>query len=75
MTPQWVNDDGTTVKSYVGYVNGGFVLSGNKKAFENTWSDSVEWVVSSSLLMDPDVFIDNLSIEPHPGFLKPSRYL
>lgn len=38
------------MKAYMGYIpsGGGFVLSGNKKQFENTWSDKVEWVVRLS---------------------------
>jgi hypothetical protein len=46
VTAAWVNDNGSVVlPTYIGYVDSGFVLAGNKSAFEATWEDSVEWVV------------------------------
>ncbi|KAJ7275567.1 hypothetical protein B0H12DRAFT_267222 [Mycena haematopus] len=44
VTPQWTNDDGTVLSANIGYVNAAFVLTGNKTEFEDTWSDSVEWI-------------------------------
>ncbi|KAJ6519304.1 hypothetical protein C8R45DRAFT_17737 [Mycena sanguinolenta] len=44
VTPEWTNDDGTVVSANIGYVDGAFVLTGNKTTFENTWSDSVQWI-------------------------------
>ncbi|KAK7040630.1 hypothetical protein R3P38DRAFT_2896646 [Favolaschia claudopus] len=44
VTPQWTNDDGTAVTGNVGYVNEAFVITGDKKEFEDTWEDKVEWV-------------------------------
>ncbi|KAF7367362.1 hypothetical protein MSAN_00798600 [Mycena sanguinolenta] len=44
VTPQWTNDDGTVVSANIGYVDAAFVLTGNKTEFEDTWSDSVQWI-------------------------------
>ncbi|KAJ7071376.1 hypothetical protein C8F01DRAFT_1110284 [Mycena amicta] len=44
VTPQWTNDDGTTVLANIGYTQGAFVLTGDTDTFENTWNQDVEWV-------------------------------
>ncbi|KAJ7356790.1 hypothetical protein DFH08DRAFT_850072 [Mycena albidolilacea] len=44
VTPRWTNDDGSVVDANIGYVDASFVLTGDKKEFEDSWSDSVEWI-------------------------------
>ncbi|KAJ7640128.1 hypothetical protein B0H17DRAFT_479065 [Mycena rosella] len=44
VTPQWINDDGTAITAYMGFVDEAFLLTGSMKAFEDTWDASVEWV-------------------------------
>jgi hypothetical protein len=47
VTPIWINDDGLAVPAFIGYTTGAFVLTGSIEDFENTWSNSVEWIVGS----------------------------
>ncbi|KAF7306488.1 hypothetical protein MIND_00440100 [Mycena indigotica] len=47
VTPQWVNDDGTAVVANIGYTQGAFVFTGDKKTFEDTWNQDVDWITLS----------------------------
>ncbi|KAF7340101.1 hypothetical protein MVEN_01928200 [Mycena venus] len=44
VTPQWTNDAGDVITANIGYVDEAFVLTGDKKEFEDTWEDEVEWI-------------------------------
>jgi hypothetical protein len=65
VTPQWTNDDGSIVNANIGYVNAAFVLTGDKTTFENTWEDSVEWIVSPFASPSFYRLLSDLRADPH----------